>query len=393
MYFTTLTERKNILCFESHRVSSILENNGGINLQNANIIDLKKLLLKGVMSPFYNTKVDIIIVHLYQIREHYSPKYEYTLPFPKNIECDSFIIDMMGESFHGGNDDINNIYKFEDEFSFKCNHKKIVGVFETTDTIEVKGFEIFKYDFSSLFFIGPHNDTFQNWTPYKTPLVYLGSEMVDVKDKVFQCLNNYPRPHRIVLVERMLKSDKIWDYGIISSKPGNYQDRYFSPLIKIDDVVENGTEERFGLQTQFSNKCYIDVVTETAFDYQFITEKSLKPFYLLQFPIIFGYSGIIQYFRDKGFDMFDDIIDHSYDKLDSNQCSEKADAIVTELERLCSLDWDKIYSENKDKLKQNQSLLNKYNFESKRSESIVRFMFGDNYTFTENDKYIKEYVS
>ena len=91
--------------------------------------------------------------------------------------------------------------------------------------------------------------------------------------------------------------------------------------------------------------------------------------------------------------MFDDIIDHSYDKLDSNQCSEKADAIVTELERLCSLDWDKIYSENKDKLKQNQSLLNKYNFESKRSESIVRFMFGDNYTFTENDKYIKEYVS
>ena len=137
----------------------------------------------------------------------------------------------------------------------------------------------------------------------------------------------------------------------------------------------------------------MDVVTETSFDTQFITEKSLKPFYLLQFPIIFGYSGIIEYFRDKGFHMFDDIIDHSYDKLDSNQCSEKADAIVTELERLCNLDWDKIYSENKDKLKHNQNLINKYNFESKRSESMAKFMFGDNHTFTENDKYIKEYVS
>lgn len=383
MYFTTLTERKNILCFDLHRVSSILANNGGINLQNANIIDLME-------HPY--TKSDIIIVHLYQIREYYSTDYEYTLPFPKNIECDSFIIDTMGEHL-SDTEDINNIYKFVNEFNFKCNHKKIVGVFETTDTIKVRGFEIFKYDFSSLFFVGVHNDTFHSWNETVIPLVYLGSEMVDVKDKVFQCLNNQMRPHRVVLVERMLKSDKIWDDGVISSKPGVYGDKHFSPLIKVDDVTEDGTEKRFGLQTQFSNKCYVDVVTETSFDTQFITEKSLKPFYLLQFPIIFGYSGIIEYFRDKGFHMFDDIIDHSYDKLDSNQCSEKADAIVTELERLCNLDWDKIYSENKDKLKHNQNLINKYNFESKRSESIAKFMFGDNHTFTENDKYIKEYVS
>ena len=91
--------------------------------------------------------------------------------------------------------------------------------------------------------------------------------------------------------------------------------------------------------------------------------------------------------------MFDDIIDHSYDKLDSNQCSEKADAIVTELERLCDLDWKTIQAENKDRLKHNQNLLNKYNFESKRSEAIADFMFGNNYTFNESDRYDKEYVS
>ncbi len=382
MYFTTLKETKTILCFELHRVSSILSNNGGINVQNCNIIDLKETTY---------SKPDIVIVHLYQLFEHYSTQ-NYTLPFPKDIECDSLIIDTMGE--HRTKSDLEELIpKFEKDFNIKSKHKKIVGVFETTDPIELKGWDIFKYDFSSLFFIGPHNDTFHKWNETKYPAVYMGSSLVDEKDKVFQCLNNQMRGHRVVLIERMTKSDKIWPYGIVSSKPGTYGNKHSSPLIKVDDVTEDGTERRFGLQTQFSNKCYVDVVTETSFDTQFITEKSLKPFYLLQFPIIFGYSGIIQYFRDKGFDMFDDIIDHSYDKLDSNQCSEKADAIVTELERLCDLDWKTIQTENKDRLKHNQNLLNKYNFESKRSEAIADFMFGNNYTFNESDRYDKEYVS
>ena len=73
MYFTTLKETKTILCFELHRVSSILSNNGGINVQNCNIIDLKETTY---------SKPDIVIVHLYQLFEHYSTQ-NYTLPFPK----------------------------------------------------------------------------------------------------------------------------------------------------------------------------------------------------------------------------------------------------------------------------------------------------------------------
>ena len=67
-------------------------------------------------------------------------------------------------------------------------NKKIVGVFETTDPIELKGWDIFKYDFSSLFFIGPHNDTFHKWNETKYPAVYMGSSLVDEKDKVFEPL-------------------------------------------------------------------------------------------------------------------------------------------------------------------------------------------------------------
>jgi len=382
MYFTTLNETKTILCFELHRVSSILSNNGGINIQNANIVDLKE-------KPY--TKADIIVVHLFQIFEHFATNFDYTLPFPKDIECDSIIIDTMGE-YRPQPILEELIQKFESEFNIKSNHKKIVGIFEDTDPIKVKNWDIFKYELSSLFFIGPHNDTFHRWNNTNYPKVFMGSKFIDSKQNVFQCLNNMMRPHRVVLIERMAKSKKIFQYGVISSKVGKYEN-HSSPLIKVDDVTEDGTETRFGLQTQFSNKCYIDVVTETSVDYQFITEKSLKPFMLLQFPIIFGYSGIIQYFRDKGFDMFDDIIDHSYDKLSNDNLTEKSDMIVSELERLCDLDWNTLNIDNKSRLKHNQYLLNKYNFESKRTEAIAEFIIGNNYTFNESDTYDKEYVS
>ena len=121
----------------------------------------------------------------------------------------------------------------------------------------------------------------------------MGSSLVDEKDKVFQCLNNQMRGHRVVLIERMTKSDKIWPYGIVSSKPGTYGNKHSSPLIKVDDVTEDGTERRFGLQTQFSNKCYVDVVTETSFDTQFRVRGingRTKPFFLEITALNFGVS-------------------------------------------------------------------------------------------------------
>jgi len=159
MYFTTLNETKTILCFELHRVSSILSNNGGINIQNANIVDLKE-------KPY--TKADIIVVHLFQIFEHFATNFDYTLPFPKDIECDSIIIDTMGE-YRPQPILEELIQKFETEFNIKSNHKKIVGIFEDTDPIKVKNWDIFKYELSSLFFIGPHNDTFHRWNNTNYP--------------------------------------------------------------------------------------------------------------------------------------------------------------------------------------------------------------------------------
>ena len=105
----------------------------------------------------------------------------------------------------------------------------------------------------------------------------------------------------------------------------------------------------------------------------FITEKSMKPFFNLQFPLIFGPVGIVEQLRNYGFDMFDDIINHDYDELPfdihptSDKYSsvknaylfEKSKVIFNELKRLCNLDLHKIYTQHKNRFIKNQELVNK----------------------------------
>lgn len=45
----------------------------------------------------------------------------------------------------------------------------------------------------------------------------------------------------------------------------------------------------------------------------FVTEKSFKPFYFRQIPIWCALPGLVAQVRSFGFDLFDDLIDHSYD--------------------------------------------------------------------------------
>jgi len=62
------------------------------------------------------------------------------------------------------------------------------------------------------------------------------------------------------------------------------------------------------------NACYINVVTETIMrPGLFISEKTWKPVASGQFFIIVGCVGTIAHLRSLGVDVFDDIIDHSYD--------------------------------------------------------------------------------
>ena len=66
---------------------------------------------------------------------------------------------------------------------------------------------------------------------------------------------------------------------------------------------------------QLYNHCALEIVAETTcFNRgQFASEKYLNSVYGCNFTILISNAGTVAYLRDNGFDMFDDVVDHSYD--------------------------------------------------------------------------------
>jgi hypothetical protein len=62
---------------------------------------------------------------------------------------------------------------------------------------------------------------------------------------------------------------------------------------------------------------FVEIVSESVFAAPsfMITEKTAHSFYGCNFPIILGGCGIVVHLKELGFDMFDDVIDHSYDTI------------------------------------------------------------------------------
>jgi hypothetical protein len=88
----------------------------------------------------------------------------------------------------------------------------------------------------------------------------------------------------------------------------------------------------------------------------FVTEKTIKPFIIGQIPIFIAIPGHVRMLRELGFDMFDDIIDHSYDKEDDSDTRMKL--AIDQLERVCQLSidyWNKFFADNMHRLEANKS--------------------------------------
>jgi hypothetical protein len=92
------------------------------------------------------------------------------------------------------------------------------------------------------------------------------------------------------------------------------QSNYDLPLYKNYDF-DNASN--FVTLANLYQKCPVNVVIETMY-YEpkgIISEKTLDAFAGIQLPIIIGHRGVVADVRRHGFDMFDDIIDHSYDTM------------------------------------------------------------------------------
>ena len=101
-----------------------------------------------------------------------------------------------------------------------------------------------------------------------------------------------------------------------------------------------------------------NILSDTCSDRGHFTEKTTKCFAYFQLPLVLGVPYQVERLRELGFDMFDDVIDHSYDKEIS--MFRREEMIADQLEKLCTKSiehWNQYMERNAERLIHNSRML------------------------------------
>lgn len=218
------------------------------------------------------------------------------------------------------------------------------------------------------------------------------SYLLTKKDKFFLSYNkNVTRTPRINFFLWLLKSKLIDDtlYSLlikdnidkenIDSKIFDYDlDEIFDLRDYIDEFNNleyrrldwdygDGNSHPFE-STKYTTKSHYDstlftIVTETSFNYNSnnITEKTFKPIANCHPFIIFGDNGIFWTLKNLGFELYEDLIDYSFDDVWDNRI--RFNMICKEIKKIHSMGEDGLkewYIKNIDKIKRNRDLFLKF---------------------------------
>lgn len=176
------------------------------------------------------------------------------------------------------------------------------------------------------------------------------------RDRHFVCLNRLPKYHRIHLVNHLFELNII-NHGYVSL--GGDQTllsddwkalvteghRHRMPLVLDRYFPSDRLIVSLQMQMAFVNVvCETDYETETkSVVYKFrtrLTEKTAKAFLMRQLPLFLAIPGHVRYVKEVGFDLFEDIIDHSYDSIADPD--ERIGAVAKELNRLCGIPMENL---------------------------------------------------
>jgi nucleoside-diphosphate-sugar epimerase len=175
---------------------------------------------------------------------------------------------------------------------------------------------------------------FDSWVDYRL----LKDEIVKFKPKDEKYLllsyNRNPRPHRVHLVNELIKND-LFGRGKISlgkfSPYGEYEDLSKMTPIEIDRTLDINWAVNIEIPDYEST--FISVITETLIDTSilFMSEKIWKPIVAGQPFILLGNLRTLSYLKEQGFKTFDKWIDESYDLEPDHH--KKIEKIVNELNK------------------------------------------------------------
>jgi hypothetical protein len=210
---------------------------------------------------------------------------------------------------------------------------------------------------------------------------------IQARDTLFLVLARLPKSHRVNLVVKFLEQglDKFSTISCGSGVehahdkrvfdnivPENFRNRF--PMLIDNTIVDRHTGSQ-SVDDQFK-RCLINVVIESCFENEhygakgpvgthswnrlFYTEKTDKCFYMGQLPIFLAKQGYVKILKDVYcFDMFDDIIDHSYDGIVDPMA--RIDAVANECVRLSKLGLENLINypglENRFKYNKEQAMI------------------------------------
>lgn len=229
-------------------------------------------------------------------------------------------------------------------------------------------------------------DITNQMTEYKTLPKFLEKDLSS--DKIFLNLNRHKRSHRTYLLSLLLGLG-LEDRGLLSCmfakdlnnnldsngwKIDKLHKQLFTQgyekLISYDfnikdsyDIYPNiDNNNSFNFQNSLINyykKTFVEIIVETSFGEEcfLITEKTANCFFGCSFPIWISSKGTVKFLRDLGLDVYDDIINHSYDNI-SHPVDRLIAAITDNISILQNPDVVKqLWIENKNRFYRNIDFL------------------------------------
>ena len=172
---------------------------------------------------------------------------------------------------------------------------------------------------------------------------WLSAHKENVKDKFefnsdkqfcFLCLNMNARNHREYTVQQLQDMpSRLISYKAVNWNLPDFDDwtaeEYNSAPSVADGMLRN-TANLLKLQPIY-NRCQFSVVCETRYNlpFDFITEKTTQTWLALHPALYVSNTGHVQVLRDWGFDVFDDVFDHSYDEIQNDYTDPSFNRIET----------------------------------------------------------------
>lgn len=126
---------------------------------------------------------------------------------------------------------------------------------------------------------------------------------------------------------------------------------------------------------------FVEIISETSFTEECfnLTEKTLHSIYGCCFPILLCSKHSVKFLRDIGLDVFDDVVNHSYDEI-SDPAKRLETAILDNIELLVNVEKTKVlWTKHKERFEKNIDFCKErlYNYYNLRSKSMFNEILND----------------